>query len=156
MHDKLIELKCKLAQDNNIFGANAFYYKDSNEFKNGGLDDNKINMFYIRPLNLNATKFNITGKNSYDLLLEKARFRSVFQITKKIEKYTALESIKNQLLTNDNITLFNYSDDNLGIYKAEHDKEKEMEQHHLFSFDFDYMIEFIPVNCECLTIDNCQ
>ena len=153
MHEKLIELKCKLAQDNNIFGDNAYYLKDILEFSEKGIDDSLVNMFYIRPVNLDTSKFSIIG--NYKMYSKKARFRLVVQLTKKINKETALKSFLNQLMHNKDITIISYSDDNNGIYKTERKEDMILENSNLISYDFDFSYEFAPGVCNCLTIENC-
>lgn len=156
MQNKLIDLKCKIADDNSIFGENAYYFKDTIEFKNGGCDDNRMNLFYIRPLSLNPNKYRIVGKNAYNLLIEKANYRIIFQLT-NIDKHIALQTLRDQLLQNSDIIVTSYSDDTAGIYLAEYGKEKEFtNDRYLLSFDFEVSNEFIPTICNCLTIEMCS
>jgi hypothetical protein len=155
--NKVVEnLKKTIAKDNPIFGDNAFYFKNYTEFRNGGVSDQYSNLFYIRPISNGVNKFKISGKNPYNIYTEKANFRIVFQLTGFLKEERALEILRNQLLANEDVTVFNYSDETEQIYKAEYGKEKSFNSGaFLLSFDIEISSELGAFNCECLTASMC-
>lgn len=149
-------LATNLLQDNNIFGANGFYFKDLYEFSTSGVSDRYSALFYIRHLFEGTGKFQVREGDILDQVTY--RVRLVAQLPSSVDKYNALQSLLAQVAAYDQAEITSFSDDMDGIYKAEYGEETTIRDFYLVSIDFTVTETFTlnSLNCEpiCIEIPN--
>lgn len=148
------EIKAKLLETNDIFGKNGFFFEDQYQFIASGVTDRVENLFYFRYVKPGTTKFRVKSENQVDSITADVRF--VAQISKKVDKATALQSLLAQIAENVEFTIMYYSDDTDGIYRAEYNKDAVIRDFYLISIDFQVIEQSVlKYNCGCLCKSNC-
>jgi hypothetical protein len=131
----------------------SFVFNDINAFLNTGITDKYINLFYIRPL-LSAPNKYIVNYSDH-AIKSKTKYRLVVQNNKKFSNVK--ETFLNLLLTQENVTLLNYTDDTEGVYDAEYNDKEVIREFDLLLFDFELetYLNHSCTLCECIQTIEC-
>lgn len=140
-----------LEHTNGIFSG--FCYKTDYEFKESGVSDKLVNLFYIRPLTTGQNKYSVTRRDH--MVFIKNKNRLVVQVNRKCSNVD--NTFLNILLSvSDVINLTSYSDDTLGVYKAEYGEGAPIRDFNLLMFDFEFTREEAYDHiCECINETGC-
>lgn len=144
--------------DNDIFGVHGYIFENTFAFIQSGISDTFANMFYFRYVRQGPTKIKIQMSDNDIMSTMSANIRFVAQIHHKIDQNKALVSLLAQIAHFEPvIRIENFSDDSIGVYKAEYNTDMVNRDFNLISIDFTATEEVVLKNtdCECLCVNNC-
>lgn len=152
MVDITSHIKKVIEDGNPLLKGRGEIYTDSLSFGASGINDAYRSLFYIRYLNNGARKYTVRWTDdSYVEMTTNVRL--VFQITDKIDRAVALNSLLGQVMSIKGLELLNFSNDNEGIYKEETQSDKQpLMDFNLFLFDLKIYKEQWKSNLKCIPI----